>query len=301
MIGVTHAALRTAIVNDPVTPAFTNTGNRTSTNTLGGSGVFQFSFNATKLTCGVNVTGSVSGSGSSSIQYFPAGSLVDPADYEVQCTLGSNVGFSNISAAGGSATLGVWHALSNSPVFTFNCSDRRGGSRVLTITIRHRINTAVTASANVTLDQSSDAVAPSFSGLSGTTTLTRTTTNSYLGLYIDSESSANAGRIRTYKEATVDVNIGFTFSTGSIPESEYEVQYTQISVTPSGAMSIGGSGVAGFVDISARRIVSPSAGSGGAFLALSGNPAGTGVMRITIRHKLDKDKSAFFDKSFQTI
>lgn len=300
MIGVTHTALRTAIVNDPVTPVFTNTGNRTSTNTLGGNGSFQFSFNATKLTCGVNATGSVSGSGASSIQYFTTGSLIDPVDYEVQCTLGTNSGFSNIAAAGGSATLGVWHTLSTSPVFTLECSDRRGGSSPFNITIRHRVNTAVTATVAVTLVQSSDAVTPSFSGLSGTTTLTKSTADSYLGLYIDSDSSANAGRIRTYKNTTIDTNIGFTFSTGSIPESEYEFRFDSLSITPGGSLSFGGTAAGSYVDVSVGRSTSPSSGSGGRYYAALAAAAGVGVMRITVRHKLDQAKSASFDKTFQT-
>jgi len=66
-------------------------------------------------------------------------------------------------------------------------------------------------------------------------------------------------------------------------------------------MSIGGTAVSGFVDVSTGRAVSPSSSSGGYFFALNSNAAGVGVMRITVRHKLDASKSGFADKTFQTI
>lgn len=301
MIGVTHSMYRIVTVNDPVTPVFSSPGAMVSTNTLSGSGTFSFQFNATKRTATTNTTGSVNGTGASSFQYFNSGALVDPQDYEVMVTLGTNVGFSNIAAAGGSATLGVWHTLSTSPLFSFTCSDRRGGSRPIDVTVRHRVNTAVTATTSITMTQTSDAVTPSFSGLSGTTTLTRTTASSYLGLYIDSESSANGGRIRTYKNTTVDTNIGFTFSTGSIPEAEYEFRFDSISITPDGSLSFGGTAVGSYVDVSTGRSTSPSSDSGGNYFAALASAAGTGVMRITVRHKLDQAKIAQFDKTFQTI
>lgn len=301
MIGVSYNLQRIVTINAPITPTFTSPATMTSTNTLSGSGTFSFQFNSNRRTCTTSVTGSVSGSGASSFTYFGASDLVDPADYEVMVTLGTNVGFSNIAAAGGSATLGVWITLSTSPLYSFSCSDRRGGSRPITVAIRHKVDTGVTASTNITMNQTSDAVTPSISGLSGTTTLTRTTTNSYLGLYIDSGASANAGRIRTYKETTIDTNNGFTFSTGAVPESEYEFQFVSISITPGGSMSIGGTAVNTWTDVSSGRALSPSSGSGGRFFALAASAAGVGVMRVSIRHKLDQSKSSFSDKTFQTI
>jgi hypothetical protein len=270
-----------------------------STNGSAGSGTFSLQFNATKISCNASQTGSISATPATSFNYFSVGALVDPSDYEVMLTLGSIVGGSNISTAGGSATLGVWISLSSSPLYSFSCSERRGGGRTITVEIRHKIQTSFTASTVLSLIQDSDAVAPTFSGLTGTTTLTRTTTNSYLGLYIDSESSANAGRIRTYKTATIDTNNGFTFSTDSIPESEYEFQFSSISITPGGSLSFGGTGAGSWVDISTGRANSPSSSSGGFFLSLNSNPAGTGVMRLTIRHKLDPFKTQFVDKTFQ--
>lgn len=299
MIGVSYNLQRIVTVNAPITPTFTAPATMTSTNTLGGSGTFSFQFNSNKRTCTTSVTGSVSGSGASSFTYFGAIDLVDPADYEVMVTLGTNVGFSDISAAGGSATLGVWLSLSTSPLYSFSCNDRRGGSRPITVDIRHKVTTAVTASTSITMNQTSDAITPSFGGISGTVTLTRTTTNSYLGLYIDSESSANAGRIRTYKSTTIDTNNGFTFSTGSIPESEYEYKFDSVSITPSGAMSASNTG--SWVDVSTGRSASPSSSSGGYFFALNSNPAGVAVMRVTIRHKLDQAKTQFANQTFETI
>lgn len=301
MIGAMSARRRIQIVNSPVQPVFTSPGSLISTNTLAGSGTFSFQFNATKLTASTNVTGSVSGTGASSFQYFPSSSLVDPLDYEVMVTLGTNAGFSNIATAGGSATLGIWHTLSTSPLFTFNCSDRRGGTRPVNVTVRHKVETSFTATTAITMTQTSNAVMPSFSGLTGTTTLTRTTASSYLGLYIDSESSANAGRIRTYKNTTVDANIGFTFSTGAIPESEYEFRFDGISISPPGSLSFGGTAAGSYVDVSTGRSTAPSSGSGGYFFADNIVPAGMGSIRITVRHKLDQAKSANFDKSFTTV
>lgn len=301
MIGASYNLQRIVTVNAPITPTFTAPSTMTSTNTLSGSGTFSFQFNSNKRTCTTSVTGSVGGSGSSSFTYFGASDLVNADDYEVMVTLGTNVGFSNITTAGGSATLGVWITLSTSPLYSFSCSDRRGGSRPITVAIRHKVSTGVTASTSITMNQTSDAVAPSFSGLTGTTTLTRTTTNSYLGLYIDNGSSANAGRIRAYKDATVDSNTGFTFSTGAVPESEYEFKFDSDSITPGGSMSVGGTAVGSFVDVSAGRILVASSGTGGSYFATNVMAAGVGVMRITIRHKLDTAKSATTTKSFQTI
>lgn len=301
MIGVTNAMYRIVTVNDPVTPVFSAPATMTSTNTLAGSGTFSFQFNATKRTATTSATGSVSGSGASSFQYFNSGALVDPQDYEVMVTLGTNVGNSNIAAAGGSATLGVWHTLSTSPLFSFTCSARRGGSRPIDVTVRHRVTTATTATTSITMNQSSDAVTPSFTGFSGTTTLTRTTTNSYLGVYIDSETAANLGRIRTYKEAAIDANTGFTFSTGAIPEDEYEFKFDSLSITPGGAMSFGGIAIGSYLSVSTARANSPTESSGGRYLALNTNPAGVSVMRMTMRHKLDNAKSNTVDKTFQTF
>lgn len=301
MIGASYNLQRIVTVNAPVTPTFTAPATMTSQNTLGGSGTFSFQFNSNKRTCTTNVTGSVSGSGASSFTYFGASDLVDPADYEVMVTLGTSSGFSDIATAGGSATLGVWISLSSSPLYSFTCSDRRGGSRPITVEIRHKVSTGVTASTSITMNQTSDAVAPTFSGLTGTTTLTRTTASSYLGLFIDSESAANAGRIRTYKNTTVDTNIGFTFSTGAIPESEYEFRFDGLSISPGGSLSFGGTAAGSYVDVSTGRVTSPSSASGGYFFADNIVPAGTGTIRITVRHKLDPSKSGFFDKTFQTF
>lgn len=299
MIGAMSARRRINIVNEPVTPVFPSAFTLTSTNTLSGSGSFAFQFNATKTTATHTTTGSVSATPSASFQYFNSGSLIDPLDYEVMVTLGSNSGFSNIATAGGSATLGVWHTLSTSPLFSFTCSDRRGGSRPITVTVRHRVETSFTASLIITMAQSSNAVMPSFSGLTGTTTLTRTTAISYLGLYIDSDSSANAGRIRTYKNTTLDTTTGFTFSTGSIPESEYECRTDAGVISPGGSMSFSGGS---WVDISTLRAASPAYTSfTGRFSATDVAAAGTGTMSITIRHKLDTAKSNSTNKTFETI
>lgn len=300
MIGVSYNLQRIVTVNAPVTPTFTAPATMTSTNTLSGNGSFQFQFNSDKRTCTTASAGSVSGSGASSFTYFGASDLVDPADYEVMVTLGTATGFSDIAQGGGSATLGVWITLSTSPLYILSCSDRQGGTRPVTVAIRHKVDTGVTASNVITLTQSSDAVTPSFSGIGGTMTLTRTTTNSYLGVFIDSESSSNAGRFRTYKDTTVDSNVGFTFSTGSIPESEYEYTSTNLSITPSGALSYSGSDGT-YNDISIARLNSPSSSSGQTYFANNVMPAGVGVMRISIRHKLDPSKSGFFDKTFQTF
>ena len=299
MIGRSGIMLRTVTVNEPVTPTFTAPATMTSTNTLSGSGTFSFQFNSNKRTCTTSVTGSVSGSGASSFTYFGPSDLVNASDYEVMVTLGTNLGFSNITTAGGSATLGVWISLDTSPLYSFSCSDRRGGSRSITVAIRHKISTGVTASTSITMNQTSDAVAPTFSGVGGTMTLTRTTTNSYLGIYINSASSANAGRLRTYKDSAVDSDIGFTFNTGSIPESEYEYISSNLSVTPPGSLSFSGGS---YIDVSTARANSPSNSQGGAFyFANNVVAAGVGVMRFTMRHKLDPSKSSFFDKTFQTF
>lgn len=299
MIGASYNLQRIVTINAPITPTFTAPATMTSTNTLSGSGSFQFQFNSNKRTCTTSSTGSVSGSGSSSFTYFGASDLVDPNDYEVMVTLGTNVGLSDISTGGGSATLGVWISLASSPLYIFSCSDRRGGSRPTTVEIRHKVSTAVTASTSITMNQTSDAVTPTFSGISGTVTLTRTTTDSYLGIYIDSASAANAGRIRTYKNTTVDTNNGFTFSTGSIPESEYEYIFQSGSITPGGSMSANNTG--SWFDVSTGRATSPSSSSGGYFFALNSNAAGVAVMQITVRHKLDQAKTQFANQTFQTF
>lgn len=289
MIGALSARRRIVIVNEPVTPTFTAPATMTSTNTLSGSGTFSFQFNATKRTCTTNVTGSVGGSGASSFSYFSATDVIDPIDYEVMVTLGTNSGFSNISTAGGSATLGVWISLSSSPLYSFSCSDRRGGSRPITVAIRHKISTGVTASTNITMNQGSDAVTPSFSGVGGTTSIIRTTTNTYLGVYIDSATSANAGQIRTYKNTTLEAQTGWTFSTGSIPESEYEVSTIVSLVTPAGGLITFRGGFGSWGDISGGRATPPAYNSGqGVFWSRLGTePAATGRITLYMRHKLD--------------
>lgn len=303
MIGAMSARRRIQIVNAPVTPVFTAPGTMTSTNGPAGSGSFSFQFNATKRSCTTNTTGSVSGSGASSFTYFAANALIDPLDYEVRVNLGTNVGNSNIAASGGSATLNVWHNLASSPLFTFSCSARRGGSRPITVDIRHKVDAVVTASTTITLNQSSDAVVPTFAGVGGTTSMIKQSgTNSVLGLYIDSDSAANGGKIRTYRDTTLFTTTGFTFSTGSIPESEYEFLVTGFGVTPSNAMnfiSAGGPDV--WVDIAARRPQSPSSASGARFTASFAAPAGVGSMSLRIRHKLDQDKIGITTVNFQTF
>ena len=302
MIGALSARRRIVIVNEPVTPTFTAPATMTSTNTLSGSGTFSFQFNSNKRTCATNVTGSVLGSGASSFTYFGASDLVDPADYEVMVTLGTNTGFSNIATAGGSATLGVWINLSTSPLYSFSCSDRRGGTRPITVAIRHKISTGTTASTNITMNQTSDAVTPSFSGIGGTTSVTRTTTDTYLGVFLDSAAGANAGQIRTYKNTTLFTQTGWTFSTGAIPESEYEVATSATLVTPLGRLITFNGGAGTFSDISTERAKSPAYNSGyGTFWSRLGTePAATGRMTMVIRHKLDPNKNASANFDFAT-
>ena len=289
MIGTTNALRRIVTVNLPVVPTFTAPATMTSINTLSGSGTFSFQFNSNKRTCTTSTTGSVSWSGSSSFTYFGASDPIDPSDYEVMVTLGTNAGFSNITTAGGSATLGVWIALSSSPLYSFSCSDRRGGSRPITVAIRHKISTGTTASTNITMNQGSDAVTPTFSGVGGTTSIIRTTTNTYLGVYIDSATSANNGQIRTYKGTTLETQTGWTFSTGSIPEDEYEVSTVISSVTPAGGLITLTGGFGSWGNISGARVTSPAYNSGqGVFLSRLGTePAATGRITLRIRHKLD--------------
>lgn len=302
MIGRSGIMLRTVTVNEPVTPTFTAPATMTSTNTLSGSGTFSFQFNSNKRTCTTSVTGSVSGSGSSSFTYFGASDLVNASDYEVMVTLGTNVGFSNITTAGGSATLGVWITLSTSPLYSFSCSDRRGGSRPITVAIRHKVSTGTTDSTNITMNQTSDAVSPSFSGIGGTTSVVRTTTDTYLGVYIDSATSANAGQIRIYKSTTLFSQTGWTFSTGAIPESEYEVSTASTLVTPPGGLITLSGGAGAFGDISGARATAPAYNSGqGTFWSRLGTePAATGRMVMVIRHKLDPNKNAVANFDFST-
>lgn len=289
MIGASYNLQRIVTVNAPVTPTFTAPATMTSWNTLGGSGGFTFQFNATKRTCTTSVTGSVNGSGSSSFTYFGASDLVDPADYEVMVTLGSNSGFSNIATAGGSATLGVWITLSTSPLYSFSCSDRRGGSRPITVAIRHKVSAGVTASTIISMNQGSDAVTPTFSGVGGTTSIIRTTTNTYLGVYIDSATSANAGQIRTYKNTTLETQTGWTFSTGSIPEDEYETATVVSLVTPAGGLITLNGGFGSYGGVSGTRVTPPAYNSGqGVFWSrLGAEPAATGRITLYMRHKLD--------------
>lgn len=287
MIGVTNALRRIVTVNLPVVPTFTAPATMTSLNTLSGSGTFSFQFNSNKRTCTTSVTGSVGGSGSSSFTYFGASDPIDPSDYEVMVTLGTNAGFSNITTAGGSATLGVWISLSSSPLYSFSCSDRRGGSRPITVAIRHKVSTGVTASTIISMNQGSDAVTPTFSGVGGTTSIIRTTTNTYLGVYIDSASSANAGQIRTYKNTTLETFTGWTFSTGSIPESEYEVATTVSMVTPAGGLITFRGGFATYSDLSTRQPPAYDSGVGVFWSRLGTEPAATGRITLYMRHKLD--------------
>lgn len=302
MIGASYNLRRIVTINAPVTPTFTAPATMTSTNTLSGSGTFSFQFNSNKRTCATNVTGSVLGSGASSFTYFGASDLVNADDYEVMVTLGTNTGFSNIATAGGSATLGVWITLSTSPLYSFSCSDRRGGKRPITVAIRHKIDTGTTSSTSITMNQASDAVTPSFSGVGGTTSIIRTTTNTYLGVYIDDATSSNAGQIRTYKGITLETQTGFTFSTGSIPESEYEVSTVASLVTPSGGLIAFSGGFGSWIDLSTFRATTASYNSGcGTFWSRLGTePAATGRMSLRVRHKLDTAKSDQVDIDFAT-
>ena len=303
MIGVTNALRRIVTVNLPVVPTYTAPATMTSSNNLAGSGTFSFQFNSDRRTCTTSTTGAVSSSGVSSFTYFSAGVPIEPSDYEVMVTLGTNVGFSNITTAGGSATLGVWISLSSSPLYSFSCSARRGGSRPITVAIRHKISTGTTASTIITMNQTSDAVTPTFSGISGTTTLTRTTTDSYLGIYIDAANSANTGQLRTYKSTTLYTQTGFTFSTGAVPESEYEVSTVSSNVTPSGTLINQVGGVGTYTDVSTRRAASAAYNSGvGVFWSRLGtDPAATGTYVLRIRHKLDQAKTNFINVNFQTL
>ncbi len=287
MIGVTNALRRIVTVNLPVVPTFTAPAIMTSSNTLSGSGTFSFQFNSNKRTCTTSTTGSVGGSGASSFTYFGASDLVDPSDYEVMVTLGTNSGFSDITTAGGSATLGVWITLSTSPLYSFSCSDRRGGSRPITVAIRHKISTGVTASTNITMNQTSDAVTPTFSGIGGTTSIIRTTANTYLGVYIDAATSANAGQIRTYKNTTVETFTNWSFNTGSIPESEYEVATTMSMVTPAGGLITFRGGFATYSSLTTRQPPAYDSGVGVFWSRLGTEPAATGRITLMIRHKLD--------------
>lgn len=288
MIGVTNALRRIVTVNLPVVPTFSAPATMTSINTLGGSGTFSFQFNSNKRTCTTNTTGSVNWSGASSFTYFNSTDAVDPSDYEVMVTLGTATGFSNIGRLSGAA-LGVWVSLSSSPLYTFSCSDRRGGTRPITVAIRHKVSTAVTASTSITMNQGSNAVTPTFSGVGGTTSVIRTVTDTYLGVYIDTATSANAGQIRTYNGTTLNTQTGWTFSTGSIPESEYEISTVVSAVTPSGGLITFTGGFGSWSDLSSYRSTTAAYNSGvGSFWSRLGTePPATGRITLLIRHKLD--------------
>ncbi len=301
MIGVTNALRRIVTVNLPVVPTFTAPATMTSSNTLSGSGTFSFQFNSNKRTCATSVTGSVGGSGASSFTYFGASDPIDPSDYEVMVTLGTNAGFSNITTAGGSATLGVWISLSSSPLYSFSCSDRRGGSRPITVAIRHKISTGVTASTSITMNQTSDAVSPTWGGSSGATTVIRTTTDSFLGIYIDSATAANAGQLRVYKNTTLFSQVGITFSTGAIPESEYEVSAVCFVPTPSNGFIISDT-LGSYYDVATLRANTPAWNSSTAryWSRLGTEPAATGRISVTVRHKLDTSKQGGRTFDFQS-
>ena len=238
----------------------------------------------------------------SSGTYFGASDVVNASDYEVMLTLGTASTNSNIALASGSASLGVWISLDSSPSYKFSCSDRRGGTRPITITIRHKVDTGVSGSTTQTLTQTSNAVTPTFSGIGGTLTLNRGGVNGYLGTYIDATTSAGNGQFRSYKGATLDSRTGFTFNLDGLSESEYELQYTAGTISPSNAMTIGGNAYLFFVPLNfMREIAEDRDNSGARFEALTGCPAGTGIMNIVIRHKLDNAKIASVTKTFQTI
>lgn len=294
MIGALSARRKIVVVNAPVTPTFTAPAAMTSVNSNVGSGEFTFQFNSNKRTCATNTTGSVAGSGASSFTYFGASDLVNASDYEVMVTLGTNAGFSNITTAGGSATLGIWISLDASPLYRFSCSGRRGGSRPITVAIRHKISTGVTASTVITMTQSSDAVVPSLFGLNGTTLAVRTVTDVVLGIYVDSASPVNIGAKRVYKSGVIDTSADFGFATSPMPESEYEIRCVVGSISPSGSLVFSGGS---WVDIGSARSSSPP-GTVGSFSSIT---AGIGTMTITVRHKLDNAKAASASQTFEAI
>lgn len=299
MIGALSARRRIVTINAPVTPTFSSSGPLTSTNTLSGSGGFDFQFNTDKRTCAITVSSS-SGSALASLTYFNASDLVDQSDYEVMVSLGAVGGFSNIAVAGGSASFGIWIPLSTSPLYKLSCSDRRGGTRTMTVQIRHRNITAVTASTTLTLNQSSDAVSPVFSGIGGTTSVVRTTTDTFLGVYIDSAQAANTGQIRTYKNTSINTFTGFSFSTGSIPESEYEIATSTTLVTPPGGLIVSSTS-GSYVDLSSFRanVAGWDSDTAKFWSRLGTEPSATGRIILNMRHKLDTNKfgQATFDFS----
>jgi len=150
------------------------------------------------------------------------------------------------------------------------------------------------------MNQSSDAVAPTFSGVGGTTSITRSTTDTFLGLYIDAATSANAAQIRTYKNTTLFTQTGFTFSTGSVPESEYEVNTTSTGISPAGGMIDQTKST--YVDLSTYRANAAAWNSDvGRFQSRLGTePAAVGTITLRIRHKLDQSKIGVQSFQFQT-
>lgn len=294
MIGALSARRKIIVVNAPVTPTFTAPSTMSSTNSNVGAGEFQFQFNSNRRTCATNSTGSVSGSGASSFTYFGASDLVNASDYEVMVTLGTNVGFSNIATAGGSATLGIWISLDTSPLYRFSCSGRRGGSRPITVSIRHKVSTGVTASTVITMIQSSNAAVPFLSGLGGTTLAVRTVTDVDLGVYVDNLQNVNVGALRVYKNGVLNSSAEFVFSTSTIPESEYEIRCVSGAISPGGSLAFSGGS---WVDIGSARSSSPPNGVG----VYDSITAGSGTMTITVRHKLDTDKSASATQTFEAI
>lgn len=294
MIGALSARRKIVVVNAPVTPTFTAPTGMVSVNSDVGSGEFTFQFNSNKRTCATNSTGSVSSTGASSFTYFGASDLINASDYEVMVTLGTSSAFSNITTAGGSATLGIWISLDASPLYRFSCSGRRGGSRPITVAVRHKISTGVTASTVITMTQSSNAVVPFLFGLGGTTLAVRTVTDVDLGVYVDSSQPVNIGALRVYKNGILDASAEFGFGTSPIPESEYEIRCVVGTISPGGSLVFSGGS---WVDIGSSRSSSPP-GAVGVFDSIS---AGTGTMTITVRHKLDIDKAASASQTFEAI
>lgn len=276
--------------NLPIFPSLPAAATLVCSNNTAGSGTYSMAFNVTSKTATFSSSSSLGSPQNFTVTYFGAGT-VDPSEYEIRAEIASGpTTGANIALAGGSAALNTWISLNTSPVFSFTCSGRRSGFVLLSITIRHKIQTTYASTRAYSLEQQSDAVTPTFSGTTSLSISYLAPETGVMGVYFDAGSSANQFQCRGYREGSLILTNTLSFNIGGISESEYEIYLLETSNDNAGMTYNTGLGTG---NIGSRRGNSPTSTSGSYWTVNAVAGSYSGFIRVYIRHITDLNKSNF--------
>lgn len=279
--------------NLPVFPSLPAAATLVCLNNTAGTGYAVLQFNTTPKTATFSSSSSLGSPQSFTVTYFGPTATVDASEYEISATISSGPTTGSnwtLQTGGSNALLNTWYTLGSFPIggYSFTCSGRRSGDLNVSVTIRHKIQTTYSSTRVYTLQQQSDAVAPSFFGITDLSISYLSPETGIMGVYFDNGSPANQFQSRGFRNGSYINANALGFSTGGISESEYEIYNIESSSNNAGmTFNIG----AGTGNIGTKRGTASSSTSGTYWTINAVAGSYSGFIRVHIRHVTDLTKS----------